>query len=376
MEDILDQLQSDMENELDKVSLERLADLNPELLVNIKQTAEENLRTATNPEAGGGGASDPSQSEALPLYFVETRPSEAIERSKAWMEAATTAGQADAVIGRLRELVEQERTTGFDGARLYTQRQAVEMTQILAGALAAATVLQSATDRMKQEEKESAGGNFSLSGLLPARGHGARATGRYSVDKLSFTNRGVTVRDDAVIGMLYEVGLPFLSSVDGRRFASQGELSAHLDALFRRNQLEKAIARTEERGWFVSDAVWALLKKEEDLSASVSLGLGSDAQAATGDALGDRYDPQTTSVPADETRDRCVVCGINFKMVFDNDDGIYKYINCREIEMLNDDAADMESDEVLVHVTCWRGLGSPPAMTADQALHETLHRYS
>ena len=41
MENVLDDLQSDMSNELDKVSLERLADKNPKLLGDIKQAAED-----------------------------------------------------------------------------------------------------------------------------------------------------------------------------------------------------------------------------------------------------------------------------------------------------------------------------------------------
>jgi len=48
-------------------------------------------------------------------------------------------------------------------------------------------------------------------------------------------------------------------------------------------------------------------------------------------------------------------------------------MNCREIEMLNDDAAEVESEQVLIHVTCWRGLGSPVEITSDQALHDALH---
>ena len=78
-------------------------------------------------------------------------------------------------------------------------------------------------------------------------------------------------------------------------------------------------------------------------------------------------------MPADELRDRCVVCGINFKMFFDNDDGIYKYSNCIEKEVLNDDVAELESEQQLVHVTCWRGLGSPDVLSADQALQQSSH---
>ncbi len=92
---------------------------------------------------------------------------------------------------------------------------------------------------------------------------------------------------------------------------------------------------------------------------------------ASADALTEDEDPDKWSVPADENFDRCVVCGINFKMVFDNDDGIYKYSNCRAIDVLNDDAAENESERMLVHVTCWRSLGSPLVLTPDQTLQDT-----
>ena len=89
-------------------------------------------------------------------------------------------------------------------------------------------------------------------------------------------------------------------------------------------------------------------------------------------AADEEADPSTFTMPADESRDRCVICGINFKMFFDNDDGIYKYNNCREIEVMNDEAAMKESEDMLVHVTCWRGLGSPTTLTQDQALQDAM----
>jgi pre-mRNA cleavage complex 2 protein Pcf11 len=118
------------------------------------------------------------------------------------------------------------------------------------------------------------------------------------------------------------------------------------------------MARTEERGWYISDSTWS----------------GEEATEAAGPASADdEADPSTFTMPADESKDRCVVCGINFKMFFDNDDGIYKYNNCREIEVMNDDAAEKESEQMLVHVTCWRGLGSPAVLSMDQALQDVIH---
>ena len=128
------------------------------------------------------------------------------------------------------------------------------------------------------------------------------------------------------------------------------------------------MARTEERGWYVADSVWSgESKAENDVGASAE-----EAQEAGPLDDEEEADPSTFTTPADESRDRCVICGINFKMFFDNDDGIYMYRNCKEIEVLNDEAAGSGSEEMLVHVTCWRALGSPQFLTQDQALKDVM----
>jgi hypothetical protein len=45
----------------------------------------------------------------------------------------------------------------------------------------------------------------------------------------------------------------------------------------------------------------------------------------------------TTVVSRNETRDRCVLCGITFAMFFDQDDGEWKYRNCKEMNVDQDD---------------------------------------
>ena len=129
------------------------------------------------------------------------------------------------------------------------------------------------------------------------------------------------------------------------------------------------MARTEERGWYVSDEAWTGETTKEDMGQGTGV---EAAETVDPTAVEDEADPSTFTMPADESRDRCVICGINFKMFFDNDDGIYKYNNCREIEVLNDEAAEKESEQLLVHVSCWRALGSPPVLTMDQALQEAI----
>ena len=59
-------------------------------------------------------------------------------------------------------------------------------------------------------------------------------------------------------------------------------------------------------------------------------------------------------------------------MFFDQDDGEWKYRNCKEMNVDEDDGPTLDDDEVepvLVHVTCWNGLGCPHVLTPDQIRH-------
>ena len=85
MQSILDDLQSDVQDELEKVSLERLAAIDPDLLVKIKQTAEASV--------GNGGSSGTTKEANAPAkeidvlaFLIENRTAETIERSNAWQK--------------------------------------------------------------------------------------------------------------------------------------------------------------------------------------------------------------------------------------------------------------------------------------------------
>jgi pre-mRNA cleavage complex 2 protein Pcf11 len=363
MQEILDELQNEVADELEKVSLERLADINPDLLANIKETAEDSMRASS----GSTSKQDDSSSPSLPSFFTETRSREALDRSKAWSELKWNhREEAHEVVTKLQHRV---RDSASSDVR-YIQQEAIEMAHFLATASVTASLITIALERIQnQEDRKENKANVSFPGVEGAVGNGGAILNRgFSTDKSLFTNDGIKNKNEAVIGILYEIGLPFVSSADGRRFATQLELSNHLDALFKRNQLEKSMARTEERGWYMADILWTGETKEGDL---IKAKAASEAKRAADDM----FDPEKSTKLADETRDRCVICGITFKMFFDNDDGVYKYSNCREIEVLNDDEVALnESDQMLVHVTCWRGLGSPEVLTTDQARQEALGR--
>jgi pre-mRNA cleavage complex 2 protein Pcf11 len=393
MQNILDDMQNDV-NEIDKVSLERLADINPELLANIKSAAQEALASST------AGTSIPdttlrsltngntNQGTTLPSFISETRSDTIIARSQAfqgYLEQHQWNPEVEIADcqNRIQQLVENR----FE--QLYTKTEALQMTETLAMAVAVSKLMDHSWKQQQQQqqqqqtvqqnqqkqqqqhlahmEQKSAKSISSTSATLPT-------TTSLGIDPNNFTNDGIKKPNPAVIGWLYEVGLPFVSSVDGRRFRTQTMLSQHLDRLFRRSQLEKSMARTEERGWYVPELVWTLEQAPEDPSWMTSaVAKTSEATDAGSTTL---VEDTTALVPADETRDRCILCGIHFKMVFDNDQGVYCYSNCREIQVLNDDAAATESDDLLVHVTCWKGLGSPETITSDQTIQETLPQYS
>jgi pre-mRNA cleavage complex 2 protein Pcf11 len=231
MQTILDDLQSDVQDELEKVSLERLASIDTDLLIKIKRTAEDSLR---NGGAGNGSHKSMPQNETDTLSFlVETRTPETIVRSKAWAKLKLDhLKETHDMIAALQHLVID---VSKSEAR-YTQKEAIEMTGALAAAGATASILTNALEQINDEEKKSkssAASGISGGGAM-AGAAGATSLGFTKVNKKLFTNEGIKKKNEAVIGILYEVGLPFVSSADGRRFGTQLELSNHLDALFKK----------------------------------------------------------------------------------------------------------------------------------------------
>jgi pre-mRNA cleavage complex 2 protein Pcf11 len=204
MQDILDDMQSTVADELDKVSLERLADINPDLLENIKTMAQDVLSSGR-------------PSAARSQMIMETRSAEWIARSSEWNKLSLDNSRD--VIAKLQHYseVSSPETT-------YTQSDAIQMQSVLAAASVTASLLTNALQRLKDQE-ESKGNTVRT-----------RTAMRHflSIDKSLFTNEGVKTKDETVIGSLYEIGLPFVSTADGKRFATQTELSNHLDLLFKK----------------------------------------------------------------------------------------------------------------------------------------------
>lgn len=234
MQTILDDLQSDVQDELEKVSLERLASIDADLLIKIKRTAEDSLR---NGSAGGmtSNSKATSSSNTNTLAFLqETRTPQSIERSQTWAKVKIDyKKEAHDMIAALRHLVMEESKSD----ETYTQKEAIELTNSLGAAGAMATALTSALEEIRDDEKKSAAGVSILAGGGNSKNTSAAF---YAVDRSLFTNDGIKKKNMAIIGLLYEVGLPFVSSADGRRFVTQLELSNHLDALFKKGYVPNA----------------------------------------------------------------------------------------------------------------------------------------
>jgi len=358
MQLLLDEAQSEGVDELDKVSLERLADINPNLLVEIKRAAEDIVANGGAGGTGGGGVSEMDTSGggrfSPPVSaFKETRSPEVIARAADWANLKLDhLGKAHRSISKLQHHVLE----GCTQKKTYADEQdfATQM-GLLVSASAGARYLTEMLETLKVQEDNKENGD----GTDPTK-----VGGRFSsdkVDKSLFSRKGLLIKNPAVIFRLYDGGLPFVCAADGRRFATQLELTQHMDALFKATIVEKTMMKTEERGWYMWQDEWTG-------TAAATVGQGEERENVTAAADEDTTDPNTITVVADETRNRCLICGINFAMFFDHDEGEWMYKNCKEVSLLNDETAINETEQVFVHVTCLRGLGSPEQLTMDQVL--------
>lgn len=351
MQLLLDEIQSSGVDELDKVSLERLADINPDLLQQIKEGAEAAI------EEQNQQRNSMQQKQPTSLSSSNKAPPTPTTPLSDWSKLKLNhLEKSHDLIASLQRHVRSANKTVVVTAQLD------DTTHLYAAVSSSAQLLTDMLQQWKDREKA-----LELGG---ENGGGGRRKRRYSlVRPEKFTNEGLKERNDAVVAQLYEVGLPFVCSADGRRFGTQLELSKHLDALFRRSQLEKTMEKTEERGWYPEEGLWALGSGAPDATAAAAAEKTSDALRADPDAA--EAPAASATVVADETRDRCILCGINFAMFFDQDDGEWKYRNCTEKNVEHDGPTmDGEGSEaVLVHATCWEGLGSPEFLTADQVRH-------
>lgn len=357
MQILLDEVQADGVDELEKVSLERLADINPSLLLQIKEAAEIELQDSNQTHSSVQSSSIGTMSNNI----TSIPPPPISEWSKLKLNHLEKSHDIVASLQRHVRSASQQTTV--------LQSQKDNTVHLYASLSASAQIL---TDMLHQWKVQQENGTWF--GIGEDSSSSSRRKRRYSlVRKEQFTTEGIKEHNDAVIARLYEVGLPFLCSADGRRFATQLELSNHLDAMFRKSQLDKTMEKMEERGWYLEEKAWE--RGGSIVNVAVSEADETMEAETLFTSMGDAEDDVATSantVVADESRDRCILCGINFAMFFDQEDGEWKYRNCVEKDVEVNDGPTMDEDEAeakLVHYSCWKGLGSPAFLTADQVLH-------
>ena len=223
MQLLLDEVQSTGVDELDKVSLERLADINPDLLQQIKEEAEIVLQEQKQQQHSVLSSSLSSTSAPNGQVSSATSVTQQSDWSKLKLNHLE---KSHTLIASLQRHVRSA------SQQTFVAKSEMERTVHLYAAISAsAQLLTDMLHQWKIQSEDGVGYGYGSKG----DGIDSRRKRRYSLVRTEkFTTEGVKERNDAVIARLYEVGLPFVCSADGRRFATQIELSKHLDKLFKK----------------------------------------------------------------------------------------------------------------------------------------------
>jgi pre-mRNA cleavage complex 2 protein Pcf11 len=230
MQRLLDEAQAaEGVSELDKVSLDRLAEMNPGLLAEIKAAAQDIVASGGGGDGGGGAGSadgganggrfSPTVSSA---NFNETRPDEIVARAADWDRLSLDhLEKAHESISSLQQHVR----AGCTSQRQYASEEDFRKHMgLLVSASAGARLLTGMLEALKvQEESKGSDGGGKVGGKFTSG----------AIDKSEFTRDGLKKKNPAVIARLYDGGLPFVCASDGRRFATQQELTKHMDVLFK-----------------------------------------------------------------------------------------------------------------------------------------------
>lgn len=341
MQLILDDMNQDVE-ELERVSLERLANINLDLLIKIKENGQELLTNQQIENGNGVNGQRPIDLDGGVggNSFTEFRSAELVKRCQEWEKIdLDPMDKGNEVIGLLQKRVRVESTSGkgFPGPE-------IDGNKLLGVSSALATYLSSMLTNFSQLSKNV--DTLTMKGI--------RVTTPQTVDKSKFTSDGLKQKDESAILRLYAGGLPFICNLDGRRFATATEMQRHYDKIFVQNRVKETMERTEERSWYQEEEIWTGQKQETR---------GTAIDGAEGETSDQVDDPMADTVTADEARDKCGICATKFEMFYDQDDGEWKYKNCREIIV---DNGDDESENILIRSSCWKGLGSPDFLTKDQ----------
>lgn len=260
MQDLLDEIHSDVD-ELEKVSLERLAAINPNLLENIKKIAMGELGDSSNAET------EDSQRYDFPhenSFFSNHVSKEHLQRSQDWMKVGYSKSKAGDLVSQLQHhvmtgsklLIANSTSTALSPTNTINNPSLIAAASVTANHIS--VMLQFLQDNDPATKNNDsfqypffsgamgAGNGLSNNNTggdqrnikLQTLSHNAHSRSNANlIDKSLFTTEGIatkTKQHARIVSMLYEEGLPFLSTSDGRRFKTQIDLSKHLDELFRK----------------------------------------------------------------------------------------------------------------------------------------------
>eukprot|EP00898_Chlorokybus_atmophyticus_P003585 jgi/Chlat1/4227/Chrsp27S04311 len=152
-------------------------------------------------------------------------------------------------------------------------------------------------------------------------------------------------RHQSVIDDLYS-SMTHQCRTCGLRFSAQEPYSKHLDWHFLRTKRQKT-QKVSSRAWFVSTKEWLTGTATEGTDAAVSFFDTQEAEAPKEDAT-------LSSVPADDTQDRCALCGESFEVFWNPDEEEWMFKGATYANSSRDGAAELSPEErgPIVHVKC------------------------
>eukprot|EP00752_Nemacystus_decipiens_P001905 g1835.t1 len=187
---------------------------------------------------------------------------------------------------------------------------------------------------------------------------GGGGVGVYLADLDPLDVRALARGNPAGVRRLYGEGFPFWCKQDGTRFATQVQLDAHMDLLFRRKRARREQKGAASREWYCTAEEWMTdfgrLAPPAGSGAGEEKGEGGRSDGAGGGGsgdedggVGDDGDPDGSKsvVPADERFSKCRICGDRFIMFYDNDEEEWMYRNACYVTVKGGGGREEEEEE-------------------------------
>ena len=188
-------------------------------------------------------------------------------------------------------------------------------------------------------------------------GGGGGGVGVYLADLDPLDVRALARGNPAGVRRLYGEGFPFWCKQDGTRFATQVQLDAHMDLLFRRKRARREQKGAASREWYCTAEEWMtdFGRLAPPAGAGPGDGDGEGSGSGGGDGGGgdedgrleEDGDPDGSKsvVPADERFSKCRICGDRFIMFYDNDEEEWMYRNACYVTVKGGEGGAGEEEE-------------------------------